>query len=158
MPGRHKRERAMAKLAAAEQLYNELRTPQLEGYLALGKGVVAMQVGELDRAQEHLDQAETIFGRCPGLYWETGTAREFALWALSYRGRLPELTQRLAAAVDSCTARGDRLGRFKLLAGPSRLALLARDTTSELLDACDLHALALDPDDYPFLAFCAVFG
>ncbi len=159
MAGRAKRARALARLALAEQLGKKAQGhPQLEGYLALGAGVVHLQMGELDDAQRRLDHAEATFERCPGAHWETGSAREFALWTLAYRGHLAELAERLTAAVAICDARHDPLGRFKLLAGPSRVVLLARDEPHPLLEACELAPLGLSPEEYPFLAFCALFG
>lgn len=157
-PGRSKRDTALARLAFAEQLSKQVGAPQLEGYVALGNGIVRLLTGELDEAQRHLDGAEATFERCPGAYWEVGFARDFALWTLAYRGRLPELTQRVDAAVELCAARGDQLGAFKLLVGPSRLVLLARDEPHQLLEACRMELLGLSPKEYSFLAFCALFG
>jgi tetratricopeptide (TPR) repeat protein len=157
-PGRPALRAALARLAVAERLSTQVGSPQLEGYVALGYGIVQLQMGDFDDAQRHLDHAEATFERCPGTYWEIGFAREFALWTLAYRGRLPELTQRLTTAVAICTARGDRLGAFKLLTGPSRVVLLARDEPHQLLDACEMEPLGLAPDEYSFLAFCALFG
>ena len=157
-PGRSRRAAAFARLAHAERICRQMRSPRLDGYLALCTGIVQLLVGEPDDAQRHLDRAEATFERCPGAYWEIGFAREFALWTLAYRGQLPELAQRLTAAVALCTARGDRLGAFKLLAGPSRIVLLARDEPHRLLDACRMEPLGLLPDEYSFLAFCALFG
>ena len=157
-PGRPALRAALARLAVAERLSKQVGSPQLEGYVALGNGIVELQIGDFEDAQRDLDRAEATFERCPGTYWEIGFAREFALWTLAYRGRLPELTQRLTAAVTICTARGDRLGAFKLLAGPSRVVLLARDEPHQLLEACRMEPLGLAPDEYSFLAFCALFG
>jgi hypothetical protein len=157
-PGRSKRAAAFARLALAERICRQMCSPQLDGYLALCTGIVQFLVGEPDDAQHHLDRAEATFERCPGAYWEIGFAREFALWTLAYRGQLPELAQRLAAAVALCTARGDRIGAFKLLSGPSRVVLLARDEPHQVLDACRMEPLGLSPDEYSFLAFCALFG
>ena len=147
-----------ARLAFAERMCKQVGSPQLDGYLALSNGIVQLRMGDFDDAQRHLDRAEATFERCPGAHWEIGHARELALWTLAYRGRLPELTQRLTAAVALCTARGDRVGTFKLLVGPSHVVLLARDESHQLLDACRMELLGLSPDEYSFLAFCALFG
>ena len=157
-PGRSKLRAALARLAVAERLSRQVGSPQLEGYVALGKGLVQLQTGGFDDAQRYLDHAEATFERCPGAYWEIGFARDFALWTLAYRGRLPELIQRVTAAVALCTARGDRLGAFKLMAGPTRVVLLARDEPHELLEACEMAPLGLAPDEYSSLAFCALFS
>lgn len=157
-PGRKKRPAAFARLELAGRLSRQVGAPQLEAYVALGTGIVHLLTGELDDAQRHLDAAEATFERCPGAYWEVGFARDFALWTLAYRGHLPELTQRLTAAIALCTSRGDRLGAFKLLAGPSRVVALARDEPHQLLEACRMDRLGLSPREYSFLAFCALFG
>jgi hypothetical protein len=157
-PGQRHRGAALARLAEAERLCQRVGSLQLEGYLALGRGIVELLTGELDAAQRYLDGAEATFERCPGAYWEIRFAREFALWTLAYRGHLPELAQRLTPAVALCTERGDRIGAFNLLAGPSRVVLLARDEPAQLLEACRLEPLGLDPAEYSFLAFCALFG
>jgi len=157
-PGRSNRRTALARLTFAERMCKQVGSPQLEGYLALSHGIIQLMMGEFDDAQHHLDHAESTFERCPGAYWEIGYARELALWTLAHRGRLPELAQRLTAAVALSTARGDRVGAFKLLVGPSRVALLAHDEPHQLLDACPMDLLGLSPDEYSFLAFCALFG
>ncbi|TMQ11791.1 MAG: hypothetical protein E6J90_33650 [Deltaproteobacteria bacterium] len=157
-PGRPKRRMAAARLAQAERICTQVGSPQLDGYLALGAGFFHLLMSELDDAQRHFDRAEATFEDCPGACWEIGFAREFALWTLAYRGHLPELGQRLTAAVALCTARGDRLGAFKLLSGPSRVAVLARDEPDRLLDACRMQPLGLAPEEHSFLAFCALFG
>lgn len=157
-PGRSSRGTAFARLALAERMCTRVGSPQLDGYLALANGVIRVQMGEFDEAQPHLDRAESTFERCPGAYWELGHAREFALWALAYRGRLPELSRRLTSAVSLSTARGDRVGAFKLLVGPSRLALLSRDEPYQLLEACRMELIGLSPNEYSLLALCALFS
>src|SRR5678815_2377636 len=79
-PGRARRALAFDRLAAAERICAQMRSPLLDGYLALCTGIVQLLVGELDDAQRHLDRAEATFERCPGAYWEISFAREFALW------------------------------------------------------------------------------
>jgi hypothetical protein len=118
--------------------------------------VCRLQLGELAAAQQAFDAAETAFEACPGAHWEAGSARELALWTLSYRGELEPLARRLGGAVELAQARSDRLAELKLLCGPSHLALLAAGEADRIVAVCeDRRALA---ERYPFLQLCTLFA
>ena len=158
MSGGRTRRAAEARLAHAIQLAAGVEDRKVAGYISLGHGVMELQLGEFAPAQEHLDRAEAHFEACPGAQWEVTTAREFAMWTLAYRGDLSEIGRRLPTAVEVAHHRGERLAVFKLQAGPSHLHLLAVDEPQRLLLAADLAPLGLSAEEYPFLAFCALFS
>ncbi|NVB78189.1 MAG: protein kinase [Kofleriaceae bacterium] len=156
MRGASARARMEQHLAAARVHAAGVAQPWLDAIVTLSTGVCRLQLGELTAAQHAFDAAEAAFEACPGALWEAGSAREFALWTLSYRGELDALARRLGGAVEIAQARSDRLAELKLLCGPSHLALLAADEVDRIGEVCESQrALA---ERYPFLQLCTLFA
>jgi hypothetical protein len=158
MPAGRTRAAADGRLAWARELSASANAPELQGYIALGVGVVHLHFGDFDEAQHSLDESERIFASCHGTHWELTCSREFALWTLAYRGDLAGLAARIDPALELARGRGDRLSEFKLLSGPSHLVMLARDQADLVHDVGERGARELAKDQYPFIHLCGLFA
>ena len=82
--------------------------PMVRGYLELAHGSVGFLCGEWREALRRCDAAERILrDQCLGAAWEVGTAQRMSLTCLWHMGRLVELRDRTARALDEAARRND---------------------------------------------------
>jgi hypothetical protein len=94
-------------LRAAEGVAARVDRPFARGWATLAAGMAAYWEGRFAEALVRTAQAEEVFRGCTGVWWETGSAQLFSLWALFYRGELRELCRKQPLCLQEADARGD---------------------------------------------------
>ena len=89
--------------------------------------MVAFLTGRWAEALTSFDVAEAALARSAEGAWERGTARLYALIALTYLGQIRELRQRAATALADAEERGDLYASVSIRTAASNFAWLAAD-------------------------------
>jgi hypothetical protein len=102
------RMRAERLFEAADALVNQVNHPYPHAIVTMARGVAAALEGSWRKAHDLCDQAVAIFrNSCTGVVWELDTSQRFALWALMYRGEVPEMARRLPLLLKEAHERDD---------------------------------------------------
>ncbi len=150
---------ALERLRQAEGLIQNQASSHTDGWITLCRGIVMLQMGDFQKAQRELDASEAVFERrCQGAFFEASYAREFAVWALAYRGELRALLQRMPRAIELASVTDNRLALLRLRCGPSHVALLAADEPQQLVAAASAGMQGLSQETYPFPHLCTLFA
>jgi hypothetical protein len=113
--GRAKRKRTARLLEVASHLAEQVSDPRVTGFVLLCSGGTAYLEGRWPEALDFCDQAELIFReRCTGVTWELDTTHTFALWSLTYMGRITELRRRRKTLLKEARERGDLYAQANL--------------------------------------------
>jgi len=107
--------RTTAFLKAADDLAQQLGSPQARGMVELVRGISSCMLGGWKSAQTSLDLAEQIFrNQCTGVAWERDTVQNFAFWALIQMGELVEVKRRWTVLFRESRERGDLYATSRL--------------------------------------------
>ncbi|HZU39347.1 MAG TPA: protein kinase [Gemmataceae bacterium] len=125
--GRRRSRLAALALEKADRLARECKHPTTSGLVLLTRGMAAFSDGRWADACDLYSQAEAIFREhAVGVAFEINLARLYSLFALYYRGEIPEIGRRAAQLYREARERGDFLAT--MLAGLIKLyAPLAAD-------------------------------
>jgi hypothetical protein len=89
-------------------LATSLENPNAIAWSFLAEGMIAVMVGEWEKALTSSEQAlEILRDRCAGLAWESTIAQNLAIWALLYLGELDEVSRRVPPLLADARSRGN---------------------------------------------------
>lgn len=126
--GSPSRERTAAMLDTAAMLGDSLGNPSVSALVVLCRGVAAYFQADFHAALSHCRTAEDMARtRCVGATWETHNAQIYALWAMTYLGRIGELVAALPNVIRLARERGDVFAVTSLRLGMPNLLWLALD-------------------------------
>lgn len=118
--GRRRGRRAARMLEKADRLARECKHPTASGLVLLTRGMAAFSDGRWADACELYDQSEAVFREHGvGVAFEINLTRLYSLFALYYRGEIPEIRRRAALLYREARERGDFL--TTMLAGLVKL-------------------------------------
>lgn len=101
-------ERVSELIERVSRIAEEVKTPHIDGLLALASGAACAYRGEFTGALEQLSRADAIFRNdCIGAAWELAFTNTFDILARLYRGDFARLVQTLAVATEDARARDD---------------------------------------------------
>lgn len=132
------RKRASALVETVYRLAADTGDAYDSAWSRLGGGIVACLCARWRDACGLLDEARDRFRtQCRGVDYEIATAQFFACAAVASRGDLPQLRERMGAALSSADDRGDRFAAAQLRLGPQFLLLLADGFSDEIIPELD---------------------
>lgn len=114
--GRSAGKRTAQLLKVARDLAQQVSDPYATAFGLLCSGGTAYLVdGRWKEALDLCDQAEVVFReRCTGVAWEMDTTHTFALWSLTYMGKITELRRRRQVLLKEAQERGDLYAQTNL--------------------------------------------
>jgi serine/threonine protein kinase len=126
------RARVARLIQAAEAVLPEGNHPYEGGLVLFSKGAAAFLVGDWQQSIVLCDRAEDVFRNSPrGVSWELNIIHSFALWSLTYRGDVAELTRRWRRLREEARERGDRYAQTILGTHIMSIARLAADEVED---------------------------
>lgn len=135
--GKAGQKRATRLLASAETLVSQATDPGARAWLALSRGIVAMQQGRFAECLTFASEAESILTeQCLGMSWQLARAQLFSAWALAYLGRLSELRARVPQLLSDYGARRDVFSQLTLKLGSLHVLNLADDQVATMRSEC----------------------
>lgn len=130
--GAANRRRCAQVLEAAESLARRIDDPSILMLAHFCAGTAAYFAGQWRTAVERFGAAQKIGReRCVGVTWEMNSAALLELWALAYRGDLPELSARVPRLLKEARERDDVFAETGLQLGLPNMIWLARDLPEE---------------------------
>lgn len=101
-------ERVNAVIARVGGIAEDVRSPHVDGLLALASGAACVYRGEFSESIEFLARAEDTFrNHCTGAAWELSFTNTFDVLARLYRGDFARLVATLEVATNDARARDD---------------------------------------------------
>ncbi len=102
-------QRVLKLLQSAEGLSGQVEHPYAGAIVSFATGMVAFLQGNLRKAVEWCDRAETVLREhCTGVSWELDTVHTISLFSLGQMGEVAELARRWPALLQEARERNDR--------------------------------------------------
>ncbi len=121
-------DRVNALIDRVRSIAAEVRSPHIDGLLALAMGIAHVYRGEFSPALERLTTAEATFRtHCTGAAWELSFTNTFYVLARLYRGDFAQLVRTLEVATEDARARDDLATMLMVRIGYDYLRYLIAD-------------------------------
>jgi hypothetical protein len=131
--GTHTQARTARMLRSAQDLAAKVGTPEAAAMAATAAGYYHYFLSDWEPAVECLERAETLFrDKCLGVAFELNSVRLMLYRALSFRGEIDALAERLPPVFREVEKRGDRYSSINLRTNPLTIVSLAHDDPDEV--------------------------